>query len=278
ELRARLAEWLSSSGYFNQLLLIACPLLPANPAAPAMLQRRWALTAALLLAGVVAMATMIRLAWPWTCWCSLCAHVPAMFRDWRTGLTDRRLAGAIDKYVRKWVSPVLCQHELRLVQSAAATAFGSSAADGAAEARELTVKARPAAREIVTDEHSAELLITLPADYPLGHPSVEISKRVGIPSNDWRRWQLQMAAFLRSQNGSLLDGIELWKRNVDKKFEGVEDCMICYSILHGSNYRLPDLQCRGVPQAVPPGLHAAMVRDLAESHLSAVSEHLRFYY
>ncbi|PAA63828.1 hypothetical protein BOX15_Mlig000290g1, partial [Macrostomum lignano] len=250
ELRARLAEWLSSSGYFNQLLLIACPLLPANPAAPAMLQPLGADCGSSI---------------GWRC-CygndgldpsSLALdllvltlrHVPAMFRDWRTGLTDRRLAGAIDKYVRKWVSPVLCQHELRLVQSAAATAFGSSAADGAAEARELTVKARPAAREIVasyqvTDEHSAELLITLPADYPLGHPSVEISKRVGIPSNDWRRWQLQMAAFLRSQNGSLLDGIELWKRNVDKKFEGVEDCMICYSILHGSNYRLPDLQCR----------------------------------
>ena len=36
----------------------------------------------------------------------------------------------------------------------------------------------------------------------------------------------------------------LWKRNVDKRFEGVDDCMICYSVIHGSNYQLPRLLCK----------------------------------
>ena len=46
------------------------------------------------------------------------------------------------------------------------------------------------------------------------------------------------------QNGSLVDGLQLWKRNVDKHFEGVDECYICYSVLHGSSYQLPRKQCR----------------------------------
>ena len=49
---------------------------------------------------------------------------------------------------------------------------------------------------------------------------------------------------LALQNGSILDGLLLWKRSVDKKFEGVEDCMVCFSVIHGTNYQLPRLQCR----------------------------------
>ncbi|KAL0182487.1 hypothetical protein M9458_021862, partial [Cirrhinus mrigala] len=45
-------------------------------------------------------------------------------------------------------------------------------------------------------------------------------------------------------NGSILEGLSLWKNNVDKRFEGVEDCMICFSVIHGSNYSLPKKACR----------------------------------
>ena len=46
------------------------------------------------------------------------------------------------------------------------------------------------------------------------------------------------------QNGSLLDGILLWKSNLDKHFAGVDDCMICFSVIHSSNYSLPKMVCR----------------------------------
>lgn len=46
------------------------------------------------------------------------------------------------------------------------------------------------------------------------------------------------------QNGSIMEGLALWKNNVDKRFEGVEDCMICFSVIHGSNYSLPKKACR----------------------------------
>ena len=31
---------------------------------------------------------------------------------------------------------------------------------------------------------------------------------------------------------------------MDKKFEGLDDCMICFSVIHGSNYSLPKLSCK----------------------------------
>ncbi|MEE6468105.1 hypothetical protein FKM82_008163 [Ascaphus truei] len=46
------------------------------------------------------------------------------------------------------------------------------------------------------------------------------------------------------ENGSIMEGLALWKNNVDKRFEGVEDCMICFSVIHGSNYSLPKKACR----------------------------------
>uniref|UniRef100_A0A4W5QBL7 E3 ubiquitin-protein ligase listerin n=1 Tax=Hucho hucho TaxID=62062 RepID=A0A4W5QBL7_9TELE len=42
----------------------------------------------------------------------------------------------------------------------------------------------------------------------------------------------------------IMEGLALWKTNVDKRFEGVEDCMICFSVIHGSNYSLPKKACR----------------------------------
>ena len=44
---------------------------------------------------------------------------------------------------------------------------------------------------------------------------------------------------INNQNGSIVDAVRLWKRNVDKTFEGVEECSICYAVVHDSNYQLP---------------------------------------
>jgi len=35
----------------------------------------------------------------------------------------------------------------------------------------------------------------------------------------------------------------LWKKNIDAVFEGVEECPICYSVIHVVNNTLPKLVC-----------------------------------
>lgn len=43
------------------------------------------------------------------------------------------------------------------------------------------------------------------------------------------------------QNGSILDAINIWKRNIDKLFEGVEECPICYLAVHQTTKQLPKM-------------------------------------
>ena len=50
---------------------------------------------------------------------------------------------------------------------------------------------------------------------------------MGISEGRWRRWILQIIQLLSHQDGSVLDAILLWKRNVDKEFEGKLCCVLC---------------------------------------------------
>ncbi|RHZ17857.1 hypothetical protein DYB37_004036 [Aphanomyces astaci] len=113
---------------------------------------------------------------------------------------------------------------------------------------EMTVRGSKVSREITTtylkDECTLEMVIRVPSSYPLRSVEVECTKRIGISEERWRRWVLQILKVTTSQDGSLLDAVMLWKSNVDKEFDGVEPCPICFSILNPKTMGLPNLQCR----------------------------------
>uniref|UniRef100_A0AAR2LAV9 E3 ubiquitin-protein ligase listerin n=1 Tax=Pygocentrus nattereri TaxID=42514 RepID=A0AAR2LAV9_PYGNA len=161
--------------------------------------------------------------------------LPAMVRLWWNS-QEKRVFSIVDKFTSKYVSSVLSLQEITSVQSSTQTF------------ENMTVKARSATREVIAtysvDDIFIELVIQLPQNYPLGSISVESGRRVGVAVQQWRNWMLQLSTYLTNQNGSIMEGLSLWKNNVDKRFEGVEDCMICFSVIHGSNYSLPKKACR----------------------------------
>ncbi|XP_044141835.1 E3 ubiquitin-protein ligase listerin [Bufo gargarizans] len=161
--------------------------------------------------------------------------LPAMVRLWWNGC-EKRIFSVVDKFTTKYVSGVLSSQEISSVQCS------TQMFDG------MTVKARPTTREVIAtysvDDICIELIIQLPQNYPLGSITVESGRRVGVAVQQWRNWMLQLNTYLTHQNGSIMEGLALWKNNVDKRFEGVEDCMICFSVIHGSNYSLPKKACR----------------------------------
>ena len=79
------------------------------------------------------------------------------------------------------------------------------------------------------------------------------------------------------QNGTLMDGLLLWKSNLDKHFSGVEDCMICFSVIHGSLYSLPKMTCRTCKKKfhsaclVGPKLVVCVCEEYWAAHQVAVS-------
>ena len=239
ELRPRYTEWLRGAELVPGLLQHLFRLLPANVAvssSPGLLPGQ---------AGV----DLTQLAA--SCWLQSCRHLPAITRAWWRDL-DRPACAAVERLTSRTVTPLLWAEESRTISSA-----------GPDQDSSLAVRVRDSVREVVAtytiDEGSMELVVSLPANHPLGELTVESGKRVGVETTQWRRWMLQLTTFLTHQNGTILDGLNLWKKNVDKRFEGVEvrlarlrsvftmyfqECYICFYILHGSNHQLPKLACR----------------------------------
>ena len=98
------------------------------------------------------------------------------------------------------------------------------------------------------DEVTLEMTMKLPLCYPLKGIDVSCYNRSsgggGVSEGKWRRWELQMRNLLNQSDEGLGSAISLWIHNLDREFEGVEPCPICYSILHNKLHVLPNLTCR----------------------------------
>ncbi|XP_035526459.1 E3 ubiquitin-protein ligase listerin [Morone saxatilis] len=239
-LRAHYAQYLKRSCSLNKLLLHLFKLMPENPIYPGQgaetKETKTFFTESLSLA--VDKSESVEWELPHlacSVYYSTVQDLPAMVRLWWNS-QEKRVSAAVEKFTIKYVSPVLSAQEISSVHSSTQM-FDS-----------MTVKARSAAREVIAtysvDDIFIELVIQLPQNYPLGSITVESGRRVGVAVQQWRNWMLQLSTYLTHQNGSIMEGLALWKNNVDKRFEGIEDCMICFSVIHGSNYSLPKKGCR----------------------------------
>lgn len=169
------------------------------------------------------------------CWLysATLAQLPAVVRQWWTSL-DSKLAQVVEKVTQMYVSPRLISRELNDVM-----AYQS-------KCKNMVVKVFPNSREIAAvytiDEAEVELLIVLPTNYPLGALYVELRNQFGGSSH--KQWMLQFKKCVVHQNGRIWDGLSLWNNNLDKKFDGVEECYICFAVLHPGTYQLPKLSCQ----------------------------------
>lgn len=162
--------------------------------------------------------------------------LPAYVRVWFSDLRDRSASSAIESFTKTWCSPHLVSDELSQIKK-------SDFVD-----ESFSVSVSKSANEVIAtytkDETGLDLVIRLPSSYPLRPVDVECTKSLGISEVKQRKWLLSMVAFVRNQNGALAEAIRTWKSNFDKEFEGVEECPICYSVIHTTNHSIPRLACR----------------------------------
>lgn len=169
---------------------------------------------------------------------SICS-LPALVRYWWDEVCIPKRKNSIQKFIESCVWESLMLHEIALIGKA----FQSSPWDTS----ELQIKGSKSSGVITAcylrDDTSVEMTVTLSPSYPLKNAEVDISAKF-IPENQWKRWKLQIIQLLGQQDGSVIDAILVWKSNVDKEFEGVEPCPICYSILHPKTRQMPTLVCK----------------------------------
>lgn len=88
------------------------------------------------------------------------------------------------------------------------------------------------------------VVLKIPSSYPLNSVTVEMPHKMGVAEALLRKWLLSMTTLLLTRDGTVLDAVLLWKGFLDKHFDGVDVCPICYSIFHISNHALPNLGCK----------------------------------
>lgn len=159
---------------------------------------------------------------------------PAIVRKWWTDLKPRQKS-LVDRLTTAYVSPGICDHEF--------VALDRDRENN--ESMKLTVhrSTREVRATYSIDDARMELIVQLPNNYPLGVVKVSCGQQVGDKLQS-KQIVRQLSIYLTHRNGSIADGLSMWKRNLDRKFEGVEECYVCYSVIHQETYQLPKLKCK----------------------------------
>lgn len=160
--------------------------------------------------------------------------LPAVVRRWWNESNTRQKT-LVDKITTAFVSPQLCNNQLLALS------------DKIKKQDSFQLTVHTSTREVHAiysiDEARMELVIQLPLNYPLGVMKVSCGQQIGDKLQS-RAVVMQLSIFLTHQNGSIWDGLSLWKRNLDKKFDGIEECFVCYSVIHQETCQLPKLTCK----------------------------------
>ncbi|SCU87300.1 LAME_0D09538g1_1 [Lachancea meyersii CBS 8951] len=163
----------------------------------------------------------------------------AITSSWWLNLKDRALQAKIEKFSAAYISPILVKQELEDV--------GKKAKKLTDQDETLTVKVNNVTNEIkagyLVDEQKLEIALRLPSNYPLNNIEVHGVSRVGISEQKWKSWILSAQRVMVGMNGSVMDSLELFTKNVNLHFAGFEECAICYSILHAVDRKLPTKVC-----------------------------------
>ena len=162
--------------------------------------------------------------------------LPARGSQWWTKDCPRRMKNMVRRFVEESLAADIAYEEMRSLRE------GDLKDDA-----QLRVKCSSVSREVtityVHEDCSADVVISLPDAYPLRTVEVKSESRLGLSEAQWRRWTLQIVTLLGMRDGTILDAVRLWKKHLDKAFEGVEPCPICYSTLHFKTLSLPNVTC-----------------------------------
>lgn len=177
-------------------------------------------------------------------------RAPALSRAFIGNRIDRGTMTHIESFVRRFISPQLVVEEVRKVEEWGAFGGKGGQAAGTASESEGELKSRGsvAGRSVwatysLSDVH-LEIKMHIPDIFPLGTVRVEADSRSGMSESRWRKTLLEMTTLLQARDGSLAEAVGLWKRNLDKCFQGIEECPICYSVLHLKTAAVPEMQCK----------------------------------
>ena len=162
---------------------------------------------------------------------------PSLGRSWWLG-TERFLSNSVQAVVKKRISSMILSQEIKNIENRQLEW----------KEKGLSIVCSRAARDITAvfskSEFSVQVTLLVPTDYPLSSPDPTLTKKVKISEEKIRKWQLSIVQLLQQENSSILEVLMVWKEHVERELEGIEDCFICYYLVHPTDKSLPNLPCQ----------------------------------
>jgi hypothetical protein len=164
-------------------------------------------------------------------------HVPSLTKSWFIACKSRAVVVSLEPWTERHISPPVIAAALDAVN------MWSEALE---EDSPFSVKVAPRAREITAfytvDDQTMKMRIALPPSFPLSNAHIDGLHRVAVTEAKWQSWLRISLGAITLFNGSLIDALTTFKRNVEGALKGQSECAICYSIV-GSDRKLPDKRC-----------------------------------
>ncbi|TAQ89941.1 hypothetical protein B7494_g1710 [Chlorociboria aeruginascens] len=124
--------------------------------------------------------------------------------------------------------------------------YTPSLAKNCNDEKELSVRIARKSSEIFAsyevDEEIGEIAISLPPSYPLEGVKVRGVARVAASEKKWKSWLMITQGVITFSNGSITDGLVIFRKNLAGALKEQTECAICYSIV-SSDKRMPEKRC-----------------------------------
>ncbi len=168
-------------------------------------------------------------------------YTPGLFRTWYIDCRSKQTRIAVEAWTTKHYSPLIISDNLDEVQR-----WADTQEPPAVDEQELQVRVSKAAREVTAgyevDEAQASIVIKVPVSYPIEGVTVASLNRVAVTDRKWQSWILTTQGVITFSNGYIIDGLQVFKRNIVGALKGQSECAICYSII-SADKRMPDKRC-----------------------------------
>lgn len=168
-------------------------------------------------------------------------YMPGLFRNWYMDCRSKQTRIAVEAWTTRYFSPLIVEDVLNEVQ-----AWADGQEPPPADEQELVIKVSRPAREVTAgyevDESQAAIVIKVPQSYPIDSVTVVGLNRVAVTERKWQSWIMTTQGVITFSNGNIIDGLQVFRRNIVGALKGQGECAICYSII-SADKRMPDKRC-----------------------------------
>ncbi|KAI7233960.1 hypothetical protein KC330_g5103 [Hortaea werneckii] len=168
-------------------------------------------------------------------------QTPSLVKGYYLDIRSRQTSLAVESWTAKYISPLIVTTSLQSVAE-----WSEKSVKEDPEYEKMAVKVGMRSKEVnvsyVVDEQTMAIKVALPDAYPLASAQVLGVSRVAVKEEKWQSWLRNCQGVITFSNGSIIDGLSAWRKNVTGALKGQTECAICYSIID-SQKQLPTKRC-----------------------------------